>query len=67
MPSPSNYSSKREFLQDCVPMLIKEGKSREQAYAVCDSMWENRFKRTDPSALVDNTRTSVLINDVDVP
>jgi len=67
MPSPSNYSTKREFLRDCIPMLIDEGKSQKQAFAICNSMWENRFKKTDPSAPVDNSYTSVFINDIEAP
>jgi len=48
-------------------MLIDEGKSQKQAFAICNSMWENRFKKTDPSAPVDNSYTSVFINDIEAP
>jgi hypothetical protein len=41
-PDPSSYDSKEDFMSDCVPMVIDEGKSQEQAVAQCNAMWDGK-------------------------
>lgn len=38
MPDRKPGESKQEYMERCVPMLIKEGKSPDQAVAICASM-----------------------------
>ncbi|MGQ4893449.1 MAG: hypothetical protein ACP6IQ_02350 [Candidatus Njordarchaeia archaeon] len=52
MPDPKDFKSKKDFLKVCIPTLIKEGKSQDQAVAVCNSMWKNRNKKIE--AKMDN-------------
>lgn len=42
MPKPKKNERKEEFIARCVPILLEEGKSKDQAVAVCYSMWENK-------------------------
>lgn len=39
MPEPKNGESKKSYLERCVPKLIDEGKSTDQAVAICSSMY----------------------------
>ena len=41
-PDPSNFSSRRSWMEECVPQLIDEGNDQDQAVAICSNMWENR-------------------------
>lgn len=45
MPRPRNDENKQEFINRCVPILIDEGKDKDQATATCSGLWENRDKR----------------------
>jgi len=40
MPNPERNEKKSDFIKRCVPQLISEGKSQDQAVAVCYAMWE---------------------------
>lgn len=40
MPEPKPGQNRKEYMEACVPKLIKEGKTSDQAVAVCSSMWE---------------------------
>ena len=42
MPTPQPNESRDEFIERCIPMVIEEGTANdeEQAYAVCESYWE---------------------------
>lgn len=42
MPNPSENESRDDFLQRCIPQVIHEGKPRDQAVAICNSLWEQR-------------------------
>jgi len=35
-------NKKQEFISDCISNCIKNGKSQEQASAICYSKWESR-------------------------
>ncbi|MEE8489372.1 MAG: phage portal protein [Acidimicrobiia bacterium] len=52
-PDPASFGTESAFMAACVPQVISEGKSQEQAVAQCSSMWENRSRsvaRVFPSA-----------------
>lgn len=40
MPTPKKGQTQKEFVQECIPVLIKEGKEADQATAICYSMWK---------------------------
>ena len=42
MVSPTAGESKNDFMGRCIPTLIKEGKSQEQAAAICYNYYENK-------------------------
>lgn len=41
MPHPSSAESREHYLDRCIPILINEGKDRDQAIAQCISMYIN--------------------------
>lgn len=40
MPNVQKGESKQKFLKRCTPILIGEGRKADQAYAICNSMWD---------------------------
>jgi hypothetical protein len=44
MPKPKKNEKKEEFIKRCIPILVEEGNSKEQAVAICYSMWDNKKK-----------------------
>jgi hypothetical protein len=42
MPNPDGYTDRGEWLADCVPVLINEGREQDQAVAICSSMWDSK-------------------------
>tara|TARA_R100000995_G_C3440574_1_gene103096 strand:+ start:367 stop:501 length:135 start_codon:yes stop_codon:yes gene_type:complete len=44
MPKPKKYEKKKDFMNRCIPEVVKEGKKTNQAIAQCSSMYENRNK-----------------------
>lgn len=42
MPNPNNFDSEDDFMGECIPQLVDEGKDQDQAVAICSSMWRNR-------------------------
>lgn len=46
MPSPPKHGeTKREFIDRCIPYLIREGKTKEQASGQCYRMWDSHSKK----------------------
>lgn len=43
MPTPSDDETRAEWMARCIPVLIDEGRERDQAIAVCSSMWDNKL------------------------
>lgn len=41
---PSKGERETEFIPRCISYVVNEGKSNEQAVAICYSMWENHFE-----------------------
>jgi hypothetical protein len=46
MPTPNENETQQEFINRCIPMVINEGtaQSPEQAFAICQSMFERNAK-----------------------
>jgi len=42
MPDPSNYDNQSDWMSACVPAVMDEGRTNEQAVAQCISMWDNK-------------------------
>lgn len=42
MPEPGQSESREEFISRCIPILRKEGKSQDQAVAICNSLWSQK-------------------------
>lgn len=40
MPVPSSKETKNDFISRCVPIVINEGRSKDQAVAICYSIWK---------------------------
>jgi hypothetical protein len=40
MPKPIPNETKDDYISRCVGVLINEGKPKDQAVAICNSMWE---------------------------
>jgi len=51
MPIPNRKETKTEYINRCIPIVIKDGTAKDgsQAYAVCSSKWDN-FSRVDLAA-----------------
>lgn len=48
MPKIKSGERKDEFLPRCTEMLIEEeDKESDEAYAICNSMWDNRDKNSE--------------------
>lgn len=43
IPKPSG-SNEDAYISRCMKVLVQEGKPQDQAYAICKSAWDNRFK-----------------------
>ena len=44
MPTPKKNESEEDFVARCIPILIREGKTQEQAVAQCHSMYRQAKK-----------------------
>lgn len=45
MPDPQNFDEKEDFMEVCVPYVIRhEDAGNEEAVAKCLGMWENKDK-----------------------
>jgi hypothetical protein len=42
MPNPSNYDNESDWMSACVPTVVAEGGTQEQAVAQCLSMWSSK-------------------------
>jgi len=53
--NPSKGEHKTEFLPRCISYVINEGKSSEQAVAICNSLWDEHFAEEKISIDYDDT------------
>lgn len=42
MPTPNDDESREEWMERCISVLIDEGRERDQAVAICSSMWDDK-------------------------
>lgn len=56
MPNVRPKESRESFIRRCIPYLIREGKSQDEAIAICGSMYDQsqRAKQKEGSALLIN-------------
>ena len=40
MPKPKSGETRKDFMMRCVPEVIKEGKPKKQAIAICSSYYD---------------------------
>lgn len=45
LPKPKKNENKEEWLERCIPVMIREGKDKDQAIAICMSQWNQRSDR----------------------
>lgn len=48
MPSPVDFEDKENFLKVCIPAVIHEGRTQDQAVAQCNNMWAKKEGATLP-------------------
>jgi len=46
MPDPTNYDNESDWMSACVPAVMDEGRTNEQAVAQCLNMWSNKKKKS---------------------
>jgi hypothetical protein len=53
MPVPKPDETREEFVKRCIPIVLEHGtaETQEQAVAVCNQMWEDGQKGTDPTGI----------------
>ena len=66
MPSPGKKETEKDFINRCIPIVLKEGtaKDEKQASAICYSMWEDSKKETKQSIDNDITIINTLNNSI---
>ncbi len=42
IPSPNRFKDKDSFIEACMSVEIGSGKDRDQAFAICNSVWERK-------------------------
>jgi hypothetical protein len=42
MPKPKKYEKEPAYLKRCIPQVINEGKGKNQAVAICKSIFEKK-------------------------
>jgi hypothetical protein len=60
---PAKGEHETEFMPRCISYVVNEGKSNEQAVAICSSMWQQHFAEDSwndyPEAAVENAKTAL--------
>jgi hypothetical protein len=60
---PAKGERETEFMPRCISYVVNEGKSSEQAVAICSSMWQQHFAEESwndyPEAAVENAKTAL--------
>lgn len=52
MPKPKPNESRSDFMERCVPMVMDEGKDRDQAVAMCSVMFDEKDEKASKSLVV---------------
>jgi len=63
MPTPGDNETKDEFIERCIPIVLDDGtaKDNKQAFAICNSMWEQEKKSADPEPEPEEEETEELV------
>lgn len=57
---PSKGEHQSEFLPRCISYVVNEGKSNEQAVAICSSLWEEHFKPTEQAFAIQDEEKRII-------
>jgi SPP1 gp7 family putative phage head morphogenesis protein len=66
MPKPRKREPKNRFIRRCIPMVVREGRARKQAIAICYSLWAehgvtvNARRNSRNPIRMDPTRTTMI-------
>ncbi len=60
MPKPKPNENRAQFLDRCIPVVVNEGTDREQAVAICISMWRDESKSRMTWKSIDSKRWGYL-------
>jgi len=60
MPKPNPNENRAQFLDRCIPVVVNEGTDREQAVAICISMWQDESKARMTWKSIDQKRWGYL-------
>lgn len=53
--NPSTGENENEFIKRCMSYVVGEGKEQEQAYAICQSIWNDHFADIDSNESFEDT------------
>lgn len=64
MPTPREDESKDKFIERCIPIVLEDGtaEDNDQAFAVCQSMWEEGNKSMSSKALTLSDQTERVVS-----
>lgn len=65
MPTPNKDESKEKFISRCIPYVMKEGKDKDQATAMCYSIWKDKGKKKEMLPLFPVVKTKESDDDED--
>ena len=59
MPTPNRGESENDFVQRCIPMVIREGTAKDgsQAAAICHSMFRQQHQQNEKTKIKNNYHT----------
>lgn len=63
MPNPGKTEKKSEFISRCVPMLMDEGKTQDQALGQCYGVWKQAKEKAGMSANLGNGDEIICLDD----
>jgi hypothetical protein len=63
MPNPGKNEKQSEFISRCVPILMDEGKTQNQALGQCYGVWKQAKKKANSTALLGNGDEMINIDE----
>jgi hypothetical protein len=64
MPNPNEYDDEKTWMGVCIPKMVKEGKSSDQAVAACMSMWEHKDDAPEAQKAIEVAPTNTAVKAV---
>ena len=59
IPSPNRFKDKDSFIQACMEVEVGSGKPQDQAFAICNSTWENRNMSKSTQSIVNQKLSDI--------